>query len=141
MRAPVFSRIVFTLLGILLPIGAHIADMAAPTHIYNDRWPPHAKFHGGQTLSMSIALGSLTILFAWRRSADLATTTWAAFGFAVTYPLTQAAAILYPGTAFFDPEFEKIAPLGVPLQLWLDLLSVSLASLAAWRCLRSKPAA
>ena len=140
MRAPFSSRIIFTILGFLLPIGGHIADMVAPTHIYNDRWPPHAKFHGGQTLAMSIALGLLTIVFAWRRSSDRATATWATFGFIVTYPITQAAAFLYPGTAFFDPEFEKITPLGIPIQLWLGVLQVSLASLATWLSLRSKQA-
>ena len=43
----------------------------------------------------------------------------------------------YPGTAFFDPEFEKITPRGIPIQLWLGVLQVSLASLATWLSLRS----
>jgi tryptophanyl-tRNA synthetase len=89
---------------------------------------------------VSIALGVLTIVFAWRRSSDRATATWATFGFIVTYPITQAAAILYPGAAFFDPDFEKITPLGIPIQLWLGALQVSLAALATWLALRSKPA-
>ncbi len=129
------SRFIFTFLGVLLPIGAHVADMAAPTHVFNDRWPPHAKFHGGQTLAMSIALGALTILFAWRRSEHV-TSTWAAFGFAVTYSVTQAAAIAYPGTAFFDPEFAPMLVLGAPIQLWFGATAVALAGLAAWLSLR-----
>lgn len=139
-RAPLSSRLVFSSLGVLLPVGAHLADMVAPTHIYNMRWPPHAKFHGAQTLAMSIVLGLLTIVFAWRRSSDIMGSAWAAFAFVITYPLTQAAAILYPGTAFFDPEFVRLEPLGVPLQLWLGGLQVALASLAVWACMRSRSA-
>lgn len=135
-RAPVSARLIFSFLGVALPIGGHIADMAVPTHIYNDRWPPHAKFHGGQTLAMTIALGLFTLVFAWRRSQDRVTSAWATFCFAVTYPLTQAAAIAYPGTAFFDPEFRKILLLGIPIQLWLGTATTSLAGLATWLSLR-----
>lgn len=59
MRMPLISRLLFTLSGIGLSVGAHLADLS-PSHIFNHRWPPHAKFHTGQTLSMSL----LTILFA-----------------------------------------------------------------------------
>lgn len=127
------SRFIFTFLGVLLPIGAHVADMAAPTHVFNDRWPPHAKFHGGQTLAMSIALGALTIFFAWRRWDP-----WPAFWFAVTYSVTQAAAIAYPGAAFFDPEFAPMLVLGAPIQLWFGATAVSLAALATWLSLRAR---
>lgn len=130
-------RLIFTFLGVLLPIGAHVADMAAPTHVFNTRWPPHAKFHGGQTLSMSIALGALTLVFAWRPSADRVTSTWAAFAFATTYSVTQAA-IAYPGTAFFDPEFVPMLVLGAPIQLWFGFTAVSLAGLATWLSLRGR---
>jgi hypothetical protein len=57
-----------SLLG--LAVGAHMADFFSNTHIFNDRWPPHAKFHTGQTLSMSILLGVMSVFFAWRKTAD-----------------------------------------------------------------------
>jgi hypothetical protein len=52
MRMTLSSRLIFTAIGVSLPIAAHRADMNE-THIYNPDWPPHAKFHDGQTLSMS----------------------------------------------------------------------------------------
>jgi hypothetical protein len=57
MHMALSSRLIFTVIGVTLPIAAHLADMSQ-THIYNPHWPPHAKFHNGQTLSMSLLLGS-----------------------------------------------------------------------------------
>lgn len=60
MRMPLISRILFTLSAIGLTVGAHRADLS-PSHLFNDRWPPHAKFRTGQTLSMSVLLSVLTV--------------------------------------------------------------------------------
>ena len=112
MRMPLISRILFTVSAIGLTVGAHVADLS-PSHMFNDRWPPHAKFHTGQTLSMSLLLSLLTICFAWRKTSDQREAVLATAGFAATYWVTQATAILYPNTAFYDPEF--ITPSSFPL--------------------------
>ncbi len=44
MQMPLISRLLFTLSAIGVTVGAHVADLS-PSHIFNDRWPPHAKFH------------------------------------------------------------------------------------------------
>jgi hypothetical protein len=136
---PVASRVIFTVLGILLPVGAHLADYNA-THVFNEHWPPHAKFHTGQTLSFSIMLGLLTMVFAWRRTSDRITTVLATTGFCAVYWTSQAFAIFYPGTAFFDPQFDTPAahPLGVPVQLLVELVFLALTGVAAWLALRRK---
>jgi len=82
MRMPLVSRILFCLVSVYLVVGAHIADYSR-THLFDPRWPPHAKFHDGQTLMFSILLAALTILFALRRTEDkmnslIATTSFAA---------------------------------------------------------------
>ena len=104
MRMPLISRILFTLSAIGLTAGAHAADLS-PSHLFNDRWPPHAKFHTGQTLSMSVLLSLLTIFFAWRKTSDRRETALATAAFGATYWVTQATAISYPNTAFYAPEF------------------------------------
>jgi len=137
MRMPLISRLLFTLSGIGLALGAHLADLS-PSHISNPRWPPHAKFHTGQTLSMSLLLPLLTILFAWRQTSDQREGVFATAGFAAAYWVTQATAIAYPNTAFYDPEFitANSFPLGLPVQAYFQLLFLSLIALASWLAIR-----
>ena len=137
MRMPLISRILFTLSAIGLIVGAHVADLS-PSHIFNDRWPPHAKFHTGQTLSMSLLLSFLTIGFAWRKTSDQREAVLATAGLAVAYWVTHATAILYPNTAFYDPEFitAKSFPLGLPIQAYFELGFLLLITLASWLAMR-----
>ena len=137
MRMPLISRLLFTLSAIGLSVGAHVADLS-PSHIFNDRWPPHAKFHTGQTLSMSLLLSLLTIFFAWRNTSDQREAVFATAGFAAAYWVTQATAIAYPNTAFYDPEFitANSFPLGLPVQAYFDLGFLSLITLASWLAIR-----
>ena len=134
---PLISRILFTLSAIGLTVGAHVADLS-PSHIFNNRWPPHAKFHTGQTLSMSLLLSLLTIFFAWRKTSDRREAVFATAGFAAAYWVTQATAIAYPNTAFYDPEFITASsfPLGLPVQAYFDIGFLSLITLASWLAMR-----
>ena len=125
------SRLIFTLIGVTLPIAAHKADMNQ-THIYNPRWPPHAKFHNGQTLSMSLLLGGLTIFLAWWPSDNVPAMVTAAAGAASLYFISQSTAILYPNTAYFDPEFKPQTVRGVPLAVVIDVVYLSAVVVASW---------
>ena len=134
---PLPSRIIYTFIGVTMPIGSFWADYNA-THIFNPNWPPHAKFHGGQTLSMSVLLGLMTIVFAWRKTGDRTSAVIAASGFGALYWISQGAAILYPGTAFFDPQFitPNSFPLGIALQVHIEIFYLALIALASWLALR-----
>ena len=138
MRMPLSSRILFLLSALGLALGAHAVDYFSTTHIFNDRWPPHAKFHTGQTLSMSILLAVLSTFLAWRKTSDRKTTVYAAAGFAGLYWVTQATAILYPGTAFYDPEFltSNSFPLRLPAQAYFEIAFLVVIGLASWLALR-----
>ncbi|ESZ90384.1 hypothetical protein SBOR_9220 [Sclerotinia borealis F-4128] len=59
------GRILLTLSALAQGITPFIADFNH-THIYNPRWPPHAKFHNGQTLSMGAGLCLITLYYTWR---------------------------------------------------------------------------
>jgi hypothetical protein len=129
------SRLIFTAIGVSLPIAAHAADMNE-THIYNPHWPPHAKFHDGQTLSMSILLGGLTTFLAWKSSKNVPMMVAGAACAASLHFITQSTAILYPGTAYSDPRVgPKVEPKtvrGISAANKIDLGYLSAVVLASW---------
>lgn len=127
-----WGRIIVTVVAIFTAIAAHLADWSA-SHLFNPAWPPHAKFHNGQTLAFSILACLLCLWFAWRRGGDQHTNALAAIAIASLYWLTQAAAILYPGSAFFDPVFDDPALylVGLPIQAIIQIAALVLLGLAA----------
>ena len=131
MRMPLVSRVIFYFVSLYLVVGAHVFDYSR-THLFDPRWPPHAKFHDGQTLMFSIFLAGLTIYFAGARTQDRAVTLVATTAFAALYWVTQAMAIVYPGTAFVDPEFNGPSAylLGLPAQVVIDIIVLSLIAFA-----------
>lgn len=131
MHMPLTSQLIFSVIGVTLPLAAHKADMNH-THIYNPRWPPHARFHNGQTLSMSILLGGLTTFLAWMPSSDVPTMIWAVAASASLYFISQSMAILYPNTSYFDPEFKPQTVRGVPLVVVIDVVCLSAIVVASW---------
>ena len=137
MKMPLSSRLLFTLLGILLPLGGHLADFNR-THIFNPNWPPHAKFHGAQTLMFTWLLSICSVYFAWRKTNDRLISVLAAALFAAVYFIAQMGAILYPGTALFDPDTITSASmlLGVPGQVYVEVFTLALVGLATWLALK-----
>ena len=134
MRMPLSSRLLFSVIGVSLPIAAHAADMNQ-THIYNPQWPPHAKFHDGKTLSLSLFLGGLTTFLAWKSSRNVPMVVAAAGGAASLYFVSQSTAILYPGTDYSDSAV-KPAILGIPAAHMIDAAYLSAVVLASWLGLR-----
>ncbi|EAQ84214.1 hypothetical protein CHGG_10618 [Chaetomium globosum CBS 148.51] len=119
------GKLFLTLDAIGLLFGAPIADYNH-THIFNPRWPPHAKFHGAQTITLSVLLGLATLYYTWRPSLPQGASTPAAAALAkqrkqdalnaavftgTIYWAAGLASILYPGTDGIDPEF---GPSGFP---------------------------
>ena len=137
MRMPFVSRILFCFVSLYLVVGAHVADYSR-THLLDPRWPPHAKFHDGQTLMFSIFLAALTLFFAIKKTQDRNITLIATTSFAALYWVTQALAIVYPGTAFVDPEFDtpRAYLLGLPAQATIDIIALSLIAVAMYLAAR-----
>ena len=94
--------------------GGLVADAVVPAtarqHLRNPAWPPHAKFHNGQTMLMGLFGGalSLAVLFGFGRLTTplflIATAS------AVSYWVSMALAPVFPGTAWYDPEFKDASP-------------------------------
>ena len=108
-----------TLVALLTMWGAYLADWNE-THIFNPRWPPHAKFHNAQTMLFGSLLGALCLWFLWGQRGPTRSVLRLAVLFGGLYWLAQAGALLFPGTALTDPEFYQ--PGQPPRQLYLDLM-------------------
>ncbi len=137
------GRLLLSGTAVVLVIGAYLADWNA-THLYNPRWPPHAKFHSGQTLAMAVVLAACGVFFVWRKKGDLHTNILAGAMFLATYWLTQAAACFYPGVAFKDPEFLNPGQslTDVPPQLITDVIFciiIGVSTALVWRMDEHRP--
>ncbi|KAF6217476.1 hypothetical protein HO133_006814 [Letharia lupina] len=113
-RPPIsLGRICLTVSAVVTSIGTYAADWSE-THVLNPRWPPHAKFHNGQSMSLGLALGILTVYYTWRPTAQPKDSLRTAAILASLYYVTGLSGILYPGALGVDPEFGE----GFP-QFWL----------------------
>lgn len=109
------GRSLFFLGNLFYSAGAFIADWNE-THIYNPRWPRHALFHNGQTMSMGVMLALTSVYFAFRPAIQRLSPTEAkhsVLSAAIVgsmYCSAGVCAIFYPGTYWYDPEFETNGP-------------------------------
>lgn len=84
-------------------VGAFVADWN-DTHVFNPKWPPHAKFHNAQTITEGAELAALSLWQLWGPGEDTAARVRWATLLGGLYWLTAAPAILFPGAAFTDPD-------------------------------------
>ena len=104
--------------------GGFVADALVPAtakqHLWNRNWPPHAKFHNGQTMLMGIFGGLLSVAILFGARPLTLPLFLLAAGVAASYFVSMALAPVFPGTDWTDPEFagETARPLGLaPQQL------------------------
>ncbi|MCJ1391812.1 hypothetical protein MMC18_004679 [Xylographa bjoerkii] len=105
-------------------LGTFLADFNA-THVLNPNWPPHARFHNGQTMSMNACLSLATLYYTFRRTPTAAAAKDSLFTAAIfgsLYWVTGMSAILYPGSLAMDPEFGEGFP-QAPIFVGLGLAS------------------
>ncbi|NBH06844.1 DUF6640 family protein [Amycolatopsis sp. SID8362] len=95
------GRALISLTSLLTAVGPYRADWNE-THVYNPAWPPHAKFHNGQTMSLGLALGVTSLWQLWRPSSGRAGLD-AGAALASLYWVTQVSALAYPGSRAVDP--------------------------------------
>ncbi|MFI6909944.1 DUF6640 family protein [Nonomuraea sp. NPDC050394] len=131
-----FPRILIALVAVITTVGAVLADLVVPDlaaqHAFNPAWPPHAKFHDAQYMVMTVLLGIIGLALALRRGRN--SPLHAAAILAVPW-VGMIGALLFPGTATYDPEFagRTVFVLGLHGQVFLAivLLLTLLAAAAA----------
>ena len=104
--------------------GGLVADALVPAtarqHLWNPSWPPHAKFHNGQTMLMGIFGGSLSLAILFGLRPLTRPLLLIAAAVAASYFVAMAVAPVFPGSRWTDPEFTAATrrPLGLaPQQL------------------------
>jgi hypothetical protein len=124
-----FGRSLLTLAN-LITVAAPVAADWNDSHIFNERWPAHARFHGVTALAMAITLSSLSIWSLWS-GADRATARFFAAAVPVAYWAPFFAAPLVPGTAVEDPPHPVARVAGVPTSL-LGAAATTATAVAGW---------
>nr|OQO20390.1 hypothetical protein B0A51_13274 [Rachicladosporium sp. CCFEE 5018] len=106
------GRTIMTLANLFYTLGAFAADWNE-THIYNPRWPPHARFHNGQTMSLGVLLAAFSLTYVWRpaftklSAREVKESVWVSAMVGSFYCAAGCTAILYPGANWFDPEHSR----------------------------------
>lgn len=131
-RPSAVSRaVVGSLLG-AIGVGPFVADFAykptANQHIHNPAWPPHAKFHDAQYIAMSPLVSAVGLRILFQRDGDPQARLRQAAALASVAWLGMWGALLLPGTAATDPEFEaeptEQKVMGLQPQLFLSLIAL-----------------
>lgn len=122
------GQICLTVSALIQVLGPFYADFNE-THVLNPRWPPHARFHNGQTMSMGVCLALGTLYYTYRPVGEdaAADSLFTAAIFGSLYWITGLSAILYPGSKGMDPEFGE----GFP-QFWLFVALLGLTWTGWW---------
>ncbi|MEV4398896.1 DUF6640 family protein [Nonomuraea sp. NPDC049607] len=138
-------RVLIALVAVETALGALLFDLVlhdtAHEHMYNPAWPPHAKFHDAQYIVTSLALGLLALLLLVRRHGDThSRLLWSAGIVAVPWA-GMFPALLFPGTATYDPEFkdETQFVLGLHGQLFMAAVTCVILAIAVLLAVTRRP--
>lgn len=97
------GKVLTSVAAVLPVVGAFAADWN-DTHVFNPRWPPHAKFHNAQTITLAVMAAGLSLWETWRPGpTDQSRLTWSAITGGLFW-LTQTPAAFFPGSALVDQE-------------------------------------
>jgi hypothetical protein len=108
-RASRWGFRIITVIAAFTVIGPVLADFNS-SHFFNPAWTPHAKFHSAQTMMFGVVSGLLALYFLWFRSGSTLENLKLSAMFSSLYWVAMLPCILFPGTAFFDPQFANEAP-------------------------------
>jgi hypothetical protein len=117
---------------------ANVVTAAAPaaadwneSHVFNPRWPAHARFHGVVALTMTSTLAGINLWSLWSGSTDRRTSRLFAAAVPVAYWAPFFLAPLVRGAGVDDPPHPVARIAGVPTNL-LGAAATTLTAVAGW---------
>ena len=126
----VLGRSLLTLANVITAVAPVAADWN-DSHVFNERWPGHARFHGVTALTMTTALSSANIWSLWSGDGDQARAGFFAAAVPVAYWAPFFLAPLVPGTTVDDPPHPVGRVAGVPVSL-LGAAATTATAAAGW---------
>ncbi len=126
----VLGKSLLTLANLITAVAPVAADWN-DSHIFNERWPGHARFHGVTALTMTSTLASVNIASLWSGRGDPSTGRFFAAAVPVAYWAPFFLAPLVPGTAVDDPPHPVGRVAGVPVSL-LGAAATTMTAVAGW---------
>jgi hypothetical protein len=124
------GRGLLTLANLITAVAPVAADWN-DSHIFNQRWPSHARFHGVVALAMTSSLAGLNLWSLWSPSTDRRTSRLFAAAVPVGYWAPFLVAPLVRGTGVDDPPHPIPRVGGVPTSL-LGAAATTLTAVAGW---------
>src|SRR5262245_14141449 len=115
------GRVILALTLVGTIVGAIQADWN-PSHVFNDRWPSHARFHAVVSLGMVTLMSLFALWQLWAAAAVLL-----AAAVPIAYWGSFFIALAVPGTGVDDPPHPVARPAGVPINVWVPIVVVVLA--------------
>lgn len=103
------GRGLLTVANVILVAAPFAADWN-DSHIFHERWPAHARFHGVTALAMAATLSSANIWSIWSRASDRTTARFFAAAVPVACWAPFFLAPLVRGTAVDNPPHPVPAP-------------------------------
>lgn len=129
-RTDLLGRLLLSVAVISVGMAPLTADLNE-THIFNDAWPPHARFHTAVVLFTSTGLSLIGLWLLWRKTSELRTHMLVAMLIPVLSWGSFFLALLIPGTGAEDVPGELPRVAGLPLNLFVAVMFV-LLSVAGW---------
>jgi len=129
-RGRVLGRGLLTLANVITAVAPLAADWN-DSHIFNERWPGHARFHGVTALTMTAALSSASVWSLWSGDGDQSSAGLFAAAVPVAYWAPFFLAPLVPGTTVDDPPHPVGRVAGVPVSL-LGAAATTATAAAGW---------
>ena len=101
----------------LLTVAVPIAADWNRSHLFNEAWPSHARFHGVVALAMATGLSGFAVWRLWAPSPDPAPGREVAAVVPIAYWAPFFLAARFPGAGVDDPPHPVARPAGIPSNL------------------------
>lgn len=111
------GRKILTFVAGATAVGGFVVDWNR-THLFNPTWPPHARFHDAQTISLGALLGTAGLAALYGRRGDGVGQATAGALLPACFWASMGTAFAFPGTDGLQSEFpERVPRVG---GVWID---------------------